>query len=354
MLSLDEAASLSVWPGGWKLPFADAVAQMPPDAPFEAVVEMLAGKPLSTHAWRRLRRAAAASLEAARNAGIDPVPWGEPRYPPLLASVADAPPMLWVRGAVDTLTRPAVALVGSRAASPYGLETAHHLAADLAAAGLVVVSGLARGVDSAAHRGALVSGGDTVAVLGSGADVIYPPEHEDLAAAIAGHGAVVSELPPGEPPRAFHFPARNRIISGLSLAVVVVEATEKSGSLITARCALDQGRAVLAVPGNILSGRHRGSHALIKDGAAVVESAEDILAEVRSSWTARMSANATGEAGPEEHPIVSHMTAGESYDLDVLGRETGLCAADLLPRLLELELQGAVRRLDGGRFMRAG
>ena len=170
--------------------------------------------------------------------------------------------MLWTRGAAAALERPAVALVGSRAASPHGLAVAERLAADLAARGIVVVSGLARGVDSAAHRGALSGGGSTIAVLGSGADIIYPPEHAALAREIEATGVVMSELAPGTPPLPLFFPLRNRIISGLSRAVVVIEAGEKSGSLITARLALDQGRDVLAVPGNVLSGRNRGAHAL--------------------------------------------------------------------------------------------
>src|SRR6185503_8932588 len=176
--------------------------------------------------------------------------------------------------------RPSVALVGSRAASPYALAVAERLAADLAARGIVVTSGLARGVDSAAHRGALSTGGDTVAVLGCGVDVAYPREHRALIVDIAASGAVTSELVPGTPPQAQFFPRRNRIISGLSKAVVVIEAGEKSGSLITARCALEQGRDVLAVPGNVLTGRNRGAHALLRDGAKIVESADDILEEL--------------------------------------------------------------------------
>ena len=188
--------------------------------------------------------------------------------------------MLWTRGAIDVLNRPAVAIVGARAASPYGLSVAGRLASDLAAAGVVVVSGLARGVDSAAHRGALAARGTTIAVLGSGVDVVYPPEHAPLAAEIAASGAVISELTPGAAPLPQFFPQRNRIISGLSRAVVVIEAGEQSGSLITARLALEQGREVLAVPGNVLSGRNRGAHGLLRDGAKIVESADDILEEL--------------------------------------------------------------------------
>ncbi len=227
-----------------------------------------------------LGQRAEAAVRRAADAGITMLPWNHAAYPAALSAIIDPPPVLWIRGPVEALSRPAVAIVGSRAASAYALSVAEQLGADLAAAGLVVVSGLARGVDSAAHRGALAGGGTTVAVLGSGVDVIYPREHEPLAQDIARDGAVISELVPGTPPQAQFFPRRNRIISGLSRAVVVIEAGEKSGSLITARCALEQGRDVLAVPGNVLSGRNRGAHALLRDGARIVESADDVLEEL--------------------------------------------------------------------------
>ena len=207
-------------------------------------------------------------------------------YPALLARITDPPRRLWLRGDPRALVAPCVAIVGSRAASTYGVRMAEQLAADLARAGITVVSGLARGVDSAAHRGALAAGpggGRTVAILGSGVDVIYPPEHEALAPQILdAHGALVSEVPPGSPPRRGNFPRRNRLISGVSLAVVVVEASDRSGSLQTARCALEQGREVLAVPGPVVGERFRGSHGLLRDGAKLVESASDILEEL--SW----------------------------------------------------------------------
>ena len=186
------------------------------------------------------------------------------RYPDALAAVPDPPPVLWVRGQIAALATPSVAIVGSRAGSPYALEVARRLGADLVERGVTVVGGLARGVDSAAHRGA-------------------------LAAAITTDGARVSELVPGTPPRAEHFPARNRIISGLSLAILVIEASERSGSLITARCGLEQGREVMAVPGSILTGRNRGAHALLRDGAKVVETVDDNLgrdqADDRVPWS---------------------------------------------------------------------
>ena len=206
----------------------------------------------------------------------------DPRYSTALDAIHDPPPLLWIDGLVDVLRAPAVAIVGSRAASPYALEVARRLGADLARRGITVISGMARGVDAAAHRGALEGGGTTVAVFGCGVDVVYPREHGALAAEIRERGALVSEFPPGMPPYKGHFPQRNRIISGLSLAVVVVEAAEGSGSLITAEFAMEQGRAVLAVPGNVLGGRNAGAHALLRDGAKLVECADDILEEIAS------------------------------------------------------------------------
>lgn len=271
-----------------------------------------------------------------------------PDYPPLLGTIPDPPPELWVRGRPDLLSAEAVAIVGSRAASPYALDIATSLAFDLARCGLVVVSGMARGVDGAAHRGALQASGATVAVLGSGVDVAYPEEHAELLDQIAAAGAVVSELPPGTPPLPHHFPLRNRIISGLSRAVVVVEAHERSGSLITARCALEQGRDVMAVPGNALSGRNRGSHALLKDGAKLVEGVDDILEELglrRAPAVAVDAGNLFCHNG-----LMLNMQAGETYGLDDLGAVSGLPASELLPLLTELELKGEVIRTPGGRF----
>ncbi len=294
--------------------------------------------------WPRMRSAARST------ASIAAIPWNDAAYPAALTTIVDPPPVLWSRGRPDVLSAPSVAIVGSRAASPYGLAVAEQLAADLAASGVVIVSGLARGVDSAAHRGALSAGGRTVAVLGSGADVIYPPEHAALAAAIDRTGAVVSELVPGTGPQQWFFPLRNRIISGLSRAVVVIEASEKSGSLITARCALDQGRDVLAVPGNVLTGRSRGAHALLKDGAKIVESADDILEELGMATAVRPPDAAVPVRGRD--PIIDSLVPGETSDLDEISERSGLNSSRLLPRLFELEMQGLVRRVGGGRFMR--
>jgi DNA processing protein len=304
-----------------------------------------------------IRSLAADAIRRAGAGSIAAIPWSAAAYPVALTTIADPPPVLWTRGRPDTLGAPAVAIVGSRAASPYGLAVAERLAADLAACGLTIISGLARGVDSAAHRGALSAGGVTVAVLGSGVDVIYPPEHAPLASAIDAAGAVISELVPGTRPLPWFFPLRNRIISGLSRAVVVIEASEKSGSLITARCALDQGRDVLAVPGNVLSGRNRGAHALLRDGAKIVESADDILEELGMAPSPGSRGRgdglgpATGVAARRD-PVLDCLVAGEASDLDEISERSGLNASRLLPRLFELELHGLVRRVGGGRFVR--
>jgi DNA processing protein len=282
--------------------------------------------------------------------GIEPLVSADERYPPLLGCIPDPPPVLWVRGDPAVVSRPTVAIVGSRAATPYALEVAGRLAAELADRGLLVASGLARGVDSAAHRGCLDAGGLTVGVLGSGLDRIYPPEHGALAVNISRQGALVGELAPGAPPLPEHFPLRNRIISGISLAVVVVEASEKSGSLITARCALDQGRDVMAVPGNVLSGRNRGSHSLLKDGAKVVEAADDILEEL--GWPVPERMPQASHKLLNSDPLLTHMDDGEVYRLEELADRTGWAAPKLLPRLMELELCGVVSSLGGGRFSR--
>ena len=300
------------------------------------------------------REAAAELLESAGPAGVEVISFEGERYPPLLSAIADPPPVLWTRGRIDVLTRPAVAIVGSRAATPYARDVAAQLAAELAGAGLLVVSGMARGADGAAHLGCLNAGGTTVAILGCGPDVVYPAEHRQLALSISKSGVLVSELGPGCPPLPEHFPLRNRLISGISLAVVVVEASERSGSLITARYALEQGRDVMAVPGSVLSGRNRGSHALLKDGAKVVESADDILAEL--GWAAPNPA-AAAPPGPSDNSfkrdgLLERLAIGEFYELDDLVGLTGLPGPRLLVRLTEWELQGRLVRCGGGRFQR--
>jgi DNA processing protein len=291
---------------------------------------------------------AARALDNGVRRGIEPIAVFDPRYPALLGCTADPPPVLWTRGNLDVLARPTVAVVGSRAASPYALQVGTRLGGELAEHGVLVASGLARGVDSAAHRGCMKAGGPTVAVLGSGLDRVYPPEHDTLATEIAQTGLLLAELAPGAAPLPEHFPLRNRIISGISLATVVVEASEKSGSLITARCALEQGRDVMAVPGSVLSGRNRGSHGLLKDGATVVETADDILQEL--GWISA-GARAVPAKSLISEPLLGQMEPGEPYELDELASATGISGARLLARLTELELAGFIS-VAGGRFLR--
>lgn len=302
-------------------------------------------------------RAEVALAEAAR-LGLEVIPLGDGRYPPLLACIPDPPPVLWMAGDPSLTSRPCVAVVGSRAATPYALQVARRLSAELAERGIVVVSGLARGVDSAAHAGCLDAGGATVAVVGCGPDRVYPAENRALSTRIRDKGLLISELAPGAPPLPEHFPLRNRIISGTSLAVVVVEANEKSGSLITAACAARQGRDVMAVPGSVLNGRNRGSHLLIRDGAKVVETAVDILEDMgwNSSISPASEHRSVLEAGRKlliKDPLLAKMEAGEQYGLDDLVTLTGTSASKLLPRLMELELLGYIQAPGGGRFIRS-
>ena len=308
---------------------------------------------------RRCRARALQSLDAAASRGIEPVGWRDSRYPRQLDALDDRPPVLWLKGDATVLARPAVAIVGSRAASPYAVAVAGLLASDLSGRGIAVVSGCARGVDAAAHRGALESEGATIAVLGSGVDVIYPAEHAALAASIARTGAVLSEFPPGAPPLRHHFPQRNRLISGLVRGVVVVEAGARSGSLITARYAAEQGREVMAVPGNVLGGRNSGGHALIRDGAAIVETADDILEEIGfgplggAPDPAAAGARQSDAPAREADPVLRHMDPGEIYAVDDLIERSGLGGRAVLLRLTDLELAGRVARAGAGRFVRS-
>lgn len=276
-------------------------------------------------------------------------------YPPQLAEISDPPLVLLVEGRAELLSQPQLAIVGSRNASPAGREIALAMAAALADAGLVVTSGLAEGVDGAAHRGALRNG-TTIAVLGTGPDRTYPRQHADLAQQIRDHGALVSEQPVGTPPRGFNFPRRNRIISGLSLGVLVVEAGPQSGSLITARQAAEQGREVFAVPGGIHNPLARGCHALIRDGAKLVESVKDILEDL-PPWAARdqrpTPPPAAGLANRSDNPLLAYI--GDSpVSVDLLVARTGLTVAEVSTMLLMLQLDGLVTALPGGLFGRHG
>lgn len=273
-------------------------------------------------------------------------------YPVNLTHVHDPPPFLYVCGTLVPDDRVAIAIVGSRSASAYGRGVAQELARGLAEKGVTVVSGLARGIDAEAHRAALAAGGRTIAVLGSGVDVIYPSEHRALAKEITTSGAVVSEFALGSKPEAVHFPYRNRVISGLALGTVVVEATEKSGSLITARCALDQNREVFAVPGNITASRSRGPNRLIKDGAKLVEGVDDILSEIAPALAPARSVSLTPPAVPLEphEALLVGLFDGEPLHVDTLIAKSGLSAARVLELLLGLELKGVVTQLPGTHF----
>jgi DNA processing protein len=289
----------------------------------------------------------------------------EPDYPAPLYAIEDAPPLIAVKGDAGLLAKPAVALVGARDASANGRRIAETLAGEIGRGGFVVVSGLARGIDTAAHRGALATG--TVAVLAGGLDVIYPPENDRLYAEIAERGALVAEQPFGAEPLARHFPRRNRIISGLSRAVVVVEAALRSGSLITARQALEQGRDVLAVPGSPLDPRCRGANNLIREGAGLVETAEDVFRALGTALSAPSPDPApagltesspyrpmTADDADKARSLVFERLSPSPTAVDELVRQCQLSAALVATALLELELAGRIERHPGNRVARIG
>ncbi len=298
-------------------------------------------------------------MDLARKTGVSIVTAEDPLYPQLLLNIHDYPPLLYVKGQLreDDVN---VAVVGSRAASAYGRFTTERLCRDLAFAGITVVSGMARGIDSAAHRGTLSAKGRTIAVLGCGLDIVYPPENRRLFEEIAANGAVLSEFSFQTPPDAPNFPMRNRIISGMSLGVVIVEATEKSGSLITAGLALDQGREVFAVPGTIDSSGSRGTHRLIKEGAKLVERVDDILEEIRLPTTMperRPARRPPAAPAPRKQPldereaaVLGHITE-RAVGVDDLVGKTGFRVTDVLTILLSLELSGHVEQQPGKMFV---
>jgi DNA processing protein len=330
----------------------------------------------SEERWRRCRRdEAEAEVEAIAELGCALIAHGEPAYPQRLAEISDPPPLLIVRGRVDLLEAPAVAVIGARNASANGRMLAHNLANELAAGGLLIVSGLARGIDAAAHEGALAAGAPTVAVIASGVDVAYPSDNAELMERIAESGAVVSERPLGAVPQARHFPRRNRLISGMSLGLVVVEAAPQSGSLITARLAAEQGREVMAVPGSPLDPRHRGTNQLLRDGATLVESAADVLAALGplaavpdrrprpAASTEPRAIRRTEERVPRAPPQLPLDSANgadllgrlcerlgpEPLLVDELIRQCQASTAEVQRALLELELDGRLERHPGNR-----
>lgn len=307
------------------------------------------------------RKAAARELASALALGARLIASCEADYPARLAALDDAPPILCLKGRAELLSRPAVGIVGARNASAVGIRIAREMAAALGQAGLLVVSGLARGIDAAAHQGALATG--TAAMVAGGVDVVFPPENAALQLEIGEQGAILAEMPPGTRPLARHFPRRNRLISGASLGVVVVEAALKSGSLITARFAADQGREVMAVPGSPLDPRARGCNDLIRNGAPLVETAEDVLAILRGLsgaleapcpvWLDAPVEEASAGELARLRPLLAERLSPVPVEVDELIRQTGASAAAVLTVLLELELAGRLTRLPGGRVAQA-
>ena len=315
--------------------------------------------------WKKVEK----ELECADRTGVSIVTSQDPLYPSQLLSTYDYPAFLYVKGHLkeDDVN---VAVVGSRTASTYGKFTTERLCRELVLRGITVISGLARGIDSAAHRGALSGKGRTIAVLGCGLDVVYPPENEKLFTEISLQGALISEFPFGTPPNAPNFPARNRIISGISLGVVVVEASEKSGSLITARIALEQGREVFAVPGSIDSSGSRGTNKLIKQGAKLIENVEDILEEILPQVTRapkvvkpdqrqkqpddqqKILTSSPDLVLKETEKTVWQVLSQKPVHIDQIITSTGLTAHEVLVILLNLELQGLIEQKPGKTYMR--
>jgi len=275
---------------------------------------------------------------------------GDEAYPPLLREIADPPLTLHFRGDPSLLMRPAVAVVGSRRASPYGVNAASQLARQIAGMGIVIVSGGARGIDAAAHHAALEAGGATIAVLGTGIDVVYPKSNRRLFEHIQERGLILSELPPGAPPKPENFPMRNRLISGLARGTVIVEATGRSGSLITARMAAEQGRDVFAVPGSIFSAKSEGTHRLIQYGAKLVHDANDVLEEFPGGL--RVTQTVAEEPEPPLRDVLAALSKEEGNHVDVVAARVGRTPALVAELLLQLELEGWIRALPGARYVR--
>lgn len=282
---------------------------------------------------------------------------GDSHYPALLGAIP-SPPRLYVRGTLEDEDALAIAIVGSRHATPYGIGVAEQLASELAARGVTIVSGLARGIDTAAHRGALAAGGRTLAVLGCGVDIVYPPENGDLARSIETHGALLSQFAPGLPALAGHFPARNRTIAGLVLGVVVVEAAERSGALITAGFAGDLGRETFAIPGRITSATSAGANRLIQDGAKLVTCWQDIVSELPDQWrravrgrSAPMGAQSTPEKESDEGKMLALLAVDEPQHIEQLIAHGGFDPARAATALVTLELGGWARQLTGQRWV---
>jgi len=346
-----------------------------PEAVYGATLTALEGCGLTAPVAQRLHNGAGLAeaereMAAAEKLGCRLLTSASPDYPPLLKQISDPPLVLYVRGDAGLLARHSVAVVGTRRPTAYGSSVAHRLAADLARRQIVIVSGLARGIDSASHRGALEAQGKTVAVLGCGADVIYPRENKRLTEQILETGALISEFPLGTSPQPENFPIRNRIISGLALGVVVVEAAEYSGSLITARLASEQDREVYAVPGNITSAQSFGPNLLIKQGAKLVDNWMDVVEEFPAAIRAELMPSREGtdkgesaapalfELGPapglteDQRAVYDALRADQALFIDSIFGQVPLPPPRILSALLELEMNGLVRQLPGKNFIR--
>lgn len=308
----------------------------------------------------------AATLAWAGQPGNHVLTWGDAAYPSALLTVPDPPPLLYAKGRIELLSRPSVAIVGSRNATVQGMQNAERFARSLSDAGLTVVSGLALGIDAAAHQGAcsaLPGAGSTVAVTGTGLDLVYPARHRTLAHRIAEQGCLLSEYPLGTPAIAANFPRRNRLISGLSLGTLVVEAALQSGSLITARSALEQGREVFAIPGSIHSPLAKGCHQLIRQGAKLVESEQDIIEELRWHPARQSAASPAAETPAAPEPaadpggacaLLLDVAGHDPASVDDMAARSGMPAAAVQATLLSMELQGLVERLPDGRYQKIG
>ncbi len=293
-------------------------------------------------------------MEVVAKSAVSLVCWHHEDYPQLLKTIYDPPPVLYVKGALRPEDEKAVAVVGTRTPTQYGREMTRNLCRELARQGVTVVSGLARGIDSAAHEATLEGGGRTVAVLGCGIDVVYPPENRRLYAAIAARGAVISEFPPGVKPESHHFPVRNRLISGMSLGVVVMEAAEKSGSLITSRLAAEQGREVFAVPGPLSSPKSKGTNALIRSGAKLVSGVEDILEELGQCTAANRAEGKSVEPDDftDRERTILNLLGPEPVHFDELVRASGMSVPEVSGIVLMLLLKGGLYELSGKQYVK--
>jgi DNA processing protein len=320
------------------------IAEVPGGEPlFASLADSGAPRALLDTATKLARAEAKTTIKRITTAGWQWLIPGDDQWPGLLSATSDPPLGLFVRGRLDDL--PTVAIVGSRKATPYGLQVARLLGEELGKAGVVMVSGMARGVDEAAHRGALAAGGPSWAVWGTGPDRIYPPEQGELAEELAAEGALITEYPPGTPPRKHHFPERNRILSGLARAVVVVEAAARSGALITARLAMEEGREVLAVPGNIFSALSVGPNTLLRVGARPLLTPRDLFEAIGCESPAE------AESSPEEG-VLRFIGAGEALTADEIATRAEIAVGEVLGDLLALELAGEISRGADGQYSR--